>query len=538
MKRKIREIMNESYKEELLNLEPVDVDTDEIKRRTFQKLQMESKHAAVNRKSGLVYLSVTTPVQRNKRRKPLRVMALAAALVVMMSAAVYAASTIYYNMTKQEIDYFSPGTSVQTPVNSSIYYEEIAGDIQQYNATVGEEIRLSRETLTLDSISVDDNFMNLFFTIVYDAPIDLDENGDVYSPAYSKLQNYIPSVFTLVNGAFLNSGHFDSREYDPYMADEKTIKLMVRSIIPDTLPDVFELGVYAADYQQEFDFHNPARAEEKIQLTVDMRATKPQTKFVEPAVYAFSTKEGKKYLDLTKLSVSPFGAVMTTRSHFIDAEGNAVDQKKINEMCIEIDGRPEVYEEATYLSMRDFYITDDKGNVVNLSSYSSTGGYLDYYSMELIGIASDAQSITLTPYHVNWEEQDTASEPLEISIQDVNTKIPISNLGGYTLESYSIVGSRVSVVLKPYGKTDYLTGGLYFADNDAIPLAENNRSGLINERIDRKTGTITYSVDYYAATQADLEQADILLRVHYDYDCVLDEAAAITLPLVPSRSAK
>lgn len=537
MNRNEFETMDVNCEEELLALEAVPVNTKRIKQKVFARLVIDSGETIKTAKGNMILFPEAKVRGKKIHRKALRILAVAAMLVVLTSVAVYAAANIYLSMTKQEVGYFTPEASADTPVNSSVYHPEIAEDLSQFNAAVGQSIPFEGKTVTLDSVSVDDNFLNYFFTIAFDEAIDLNEYEDD-TPAYSKLQGFLPRIFTTVDGEYLLSTSYQTMDaYDPYMTDEKTIQLMVREAIPNDLPDVLELGVYLAYEQRDFDYLNPDTSDKKIKLTLDKSAAKPYTRYGEPGLYTLQTKDGEKNLEITKLSVSPFGMLMTTKLYYEDETGNPLSTEE-KEKILKADDRGDLQLRwrKAYPRINQFYITDDRGNVVN--PYSPAWTTLDYDTNELIGAAADATSLTFTPI-VNQPEGSPRQESQDIyvPITQVGAKLPITNLGGYTIESYSINGSKVSVKLKPYGKVDYYgSGGIVWEDYDSVPVKNGNHTGLLQEQIDRKTGILTFSLNYYTATQEQLEQATIALRVNTGNIGELDEAAAITIPLTQAES--
>lgn len=489
---------------ELLALEPVEYNADAVKRKTFARLGLATGAGRAAPAGGQSAPALRAAKGGRPRRGVLRVAAIAAALMLVLSTAVYAA-TVIYSMMQQDVDFFAPQPAASTPVDGPTYHGALAMDIEQYNAAVGQSVTDNGKTVTLDTVAVDDNFINAFFTIAYDSAIDLDAAVDGPYPAWHKLKRLAPNFVLMVDGQALEGGFSTADEYDPYMADGSTVKMMVRWVVPTQLPDVFTIALRGEEFDLATGDSSAITGRFDFELTVDKSASAAATRAAKPGQYKISLEGGDYTLDLNKLALTPFGGAFTVNGHWAGDELNP---------------------DPAYLMPEDFYITDDKGNVVQTFWNNVVASGSAHYALELLGAAPDARSITLTPIRDKTSYDD--GEMRTYAVTDIGAKIPLSSLGGYTLEDYVVEGSRVSLVLRPYGRCNYFAGGFVLADDD-VTLAEG-RSGLANQQIDRKTGLLTYSVDYYAATPEEL-QSITAFNVWYEGVWELDEAAALTLPL-------
>ena len=518
---KMSDLMNDAYKDELLNLEPVDVDSDAIKNNVFEKLNLSTQtdQATQNNVTEIdAYITKSQERRKNVRAKPrrktMRTVVIAVALVLVCSSAVYAASELL-GMNKQDVDYFDKSGTGTTEVNSATYLGELEESVEEFNATVGESMTENGRTVTFDSVSVDDNFINGFFTITYDEPIDLNLNTDEFYPAYSKLRDIIPKFTIKVDGQYIEGAFTPLDQYDPYMEDDNTVKMMVRWALPTILPDTFALSVGTYSYFENYD--SPEEGKYHFDVAIDKSAPAAYTRLAKSDSYTFGTTEGDKILELAKLAITPFGTILSAQSGWVETSDGAisVDTSKVDPGLL--------------------YITDDKGNIIN--ALNATQINFGITTLELVGVASDAKSLTLAP--VLFDElvpdadgmvtQFEGSGMKTYSVTDIGAKIELNKLGGFYLEDYKVEGCRVSLVLRPYGKCDYLTGGIVIKDEN-VSLAGGSHLGLQNEQLDRKTGLMTYSVDYYAATTEELKQITEF-EVWYDNNGTIDEAAAITFPI-------
>ena len=546
---KVSDMMNDAYQDELLNLEPVDVDTNAIKNNVFNKLNLSSEDIDFEENRTVIDNSISASLDRrrsartkgatNKKssKRALRTVAIVAAIMIGGTGIVYAASELL-GMGKQDVDFFDKNGTGSTEVNSATYFAGLETALEEFNATVGESMTEDGRTVTLDSVSVDDNYINGFFTVTYDEPIDLNANEYMrdYDPGYSKLRIMVPDFTIKIDGKYTD-GLLDAGENwpamgqsDPYMLDDKTVKMVVRWPIGTMLPDTFALSIGTISY-----FENNTEIGDEgtyhFDVAIDKTASSAYTRAVEPGKYTFDTTEGPKTLTLEKLAITPFGGIISVMEYWVKtSEISPFDGKEYSGGALD----------PSCISLSRLYITDDKGNVIN-----STEGYIGsgmsastgINTKELIGIAPDAKTLTLAP--VIYEEPQfddngfflgyEGSEDRTYSVNDIGAKIELDKLGGYYLEDYIVEDARVSLVLRPYGKCDYLTGSIVI-DTDNVSLAEGSHSGLLNEQLDRATGFITLSIDFYAATPDELK-AITTFHARYENIGIVDEAASITIPI-------
>lgn len=498
--------MDEAYAEDLLQLNPVLVNKTAILQKTCNKLKLqppeeEGKDIDTDNSQGSMPLSPKAP-GKEKRHITWRLLAIAAVLTLALSTVVYAAAAIIYSMEQQKVEYFDRSSMAQTPVSGPTYHGALAMDIEQYNASVGTSVTDNGKTVTLDTIAVDDNFINAFFTITYDKPIDLSASSaiDNSMPAYDKLRYVLPYFTIKVDGKDLDSGFTTIDELDPYMQNDHTVKMLVRHTVPTILPNEFKLSLSGEGWGDDTGVY-------QFEVLVDKTASATKTLAATPGAYQLNTTNGQRTLDLEKLSITPFGGIFSVKGHW----------------------NGEIGPDSNYLMPQDFYITDDKGNALNTFWNNGVSPNSPYYAVEIINPAPDTKSITLTPIISKNSEGDNVTFKT-YSTNDIGTKIETNPYGGFYLEDYIVEDKRISYVLRPYGLCHYTTD--FMPDDDNITLLQG-RSGLVNQQIDRKTGILTYSIDYYAATLQELK-AITSFQVAYDKNFELDKASEITLPLAPS----
>jgi len=503
---------------ELLKLQPVEINSQKIKEKTFDKLGVKAGQSG-----------------SSMSRRRWRVMLIAAIIMVVGVPSAYAVSSLVADMREQGIGFFASSESDVSDVNKPLYYKGLQPSVEEYNATVNQSVSFEGGTLTFDTLAVDDNFVNAFFTISYDEPINKEALVSKAIPDWTTLQWLTPHFEFLADGepfiASLNVSSGKDFENDAYYVDDRTIAVLAHKVIDSPTPDQFELtvsasyGERAASSGTTYGESGAAEGDFTFTISVDKSASAFRTRSVDAGEYLFSAADGSRTLLLDKLSFSPFGVVATIAS-------------------------PEENDESSS-PLADYAVTDDKSNTAVIQwRGSSTPGvesetlldngftvyHMDYssYTYELLGLDPDAQSVTITPIvnDASLEKDELYSANLSI----VGTQVPISPIGGYTVADYSVEGRRIAVRLQPYG---YVAGNnlVEFMPDDLpyITLSDDRQSSVTTSYYDRENNQLVVIWDYYAATSGELEQ---ITKFDYSYSegLSLDEASAITLPLKTKNS--
>ena len=138
-------------------------------------------------------------VAHKPRRRALRALAIAAAFVVLTGSVAFAGYSAL-QLAEHPIDFFAAnapnGVAPNGVAPNAPTFHTAAMDLEQYSAVVGQSVEVEGATVTLDTIAVDDNFINAFFTIAFDEPLDLDNAFDGLNeggmPAYDRLRSVMP----------------------------------------------------------------------------------------------------------------------------------------------------------------------------------------------------------------------------------------------------------------------------------------------------------------------------------------------------------
>jgi hypothetical protein len=495
----------------LLGLDPVPFDAGRIKQRVLDRLD-----------------DATEAAPRRQRRMPRRltVALVAAAVLALGIPSAYAVGSLIASMGEGGIGFFEAAGPADKDVNRPTYYAAMQADLEKANAPVGQTLAFDGGTVTLDTLAVDDNFVNAFLTIRYDKPVDEAALGAKDKrPEWDGLQVLAPELAFSVDGrevtAHTNTSSGGDFERDPYYIDERTVGVMVRKALATELPDVFDLDIgFFGDALVVADSPTTRHAdvEGHFAVTVDKSAPSALTRTVEPGTYRFEAADGPRELVIDRISLSPFGVVASIRTASLDGLGG-------------IDA---------------FMISDDKGNTAIPQLRGGTiraaddpeGDLPESYLFELVGLDPQAQSVTVTPIIDARRGTDPRDIPHERRLADlsqVGTQIAMSELGGLTVVSHEVAQGTVTIKLKPYGylpETSLVGGANEFVLEDTDKLTHNaqKRLGLETSWYDRGESLIVLDTHYYAATDEELAQATTY-SYYYTDSLTADKGNALTLPI-------
>ena len=171
-----------------------------------------------------------------------------------------------------------------------------------------------------------------------------------------------------------------------------------------------------------------------LECGVDITSTRGAVKNAEPQVLTL----GESKLDLKKFSVSPLGAVAVVDEHFTGGIGEG-----------------DVVQKDGYTSLEQYAVRDSAGNWMYWMRPSGwTVGEESLY--EFVKPADGVDSLTFVPVLYSGTAQaQEALAPLERG-----AKLEVTNLSGYTVESFVLDGRRLELTLAPYGPQAYGMVGL------------------------------------------------------------------------------
>lgn len=466
------------------------------------------------------------PKVRHIRRRA-ATFGIAAAVVCALCGTAAAVGPSLIKMIQGNIDFFSAAPD-QSQVSQNLdaprgTHEGTEAELTAYNAPVDQTVTDDGVSVTLDNISIDVSSMDVFFTITGDNIVDdaLDEESFYSSSDQVWFSAPFFSECTL-NGQDIVADSPTLREY--YRVDGSTLKMWVHYI----LTDIPEGDTVVLNLSETSVLNHEGNWSFSVSLDGNaLRAGATQVKAGEYPV-------GDDVLLLDNFTFGPLGGSITTR----------------NEYAYTDDTQQEVAWSRGMDASR-FLITDDTGKELYLSAAASdyeisdnTGSSTSCY--QLTRPADGATSITLTP--VSYDvTADTEQRTVTADEMRAGAKIAFSDLGGFTVQDFTVKDSSISFSLVPYGWVHGMSSGMLVDlvmpnDEDVSTVSEEvqglneegtatiARTGMVNAFADPATGIVTIRYDYYAATQEELEQIDSF-RYYYTPGCTLDTANAVTLPL-------
>ncbi|MDR1185374.1 MAG: DUF4179 domain-containing protein [Coriobacteriales bacterium] len=519
---------NDEQLQDLLKLKPVPFDAKRIKQQVFDRLGYDAATAAAVAQDPSRPQSQRQPRRLSRR---LTVTLVAAAVMIIGISSAFAANNLIATMGESGIGFFGTAGFADKDLNKPTYYVSMQADLEKANAPVGQAISFEGGTITLDTLAVDNNFLNAFYTIRYDEPISTEGiNEGLGAPEWfglHTLTSILGSTLLTVDGedvhAYPNYAGAHDVEYDPYYIDGHTIGIMTHQVIAKDLPDVFDLNIslpgnaipVAVAGSTHFD-SRPVYG--SFEVTVDKGAPAALTRSIAPGTYRFEGARGIHEVTIERLSLTPFGVVAIVRAQDFDDIGSLM-------------------------------IVDDRGNAAAFQFRGGTFGWsagnqAPYYGdqsyiFELVGLDPQTQSITITPviYETTLENFD---ERRLVDLSQAGTQIALSELGGVTLVSREVEQGTVTVKLRPYGFLGSTSvvgggpgGGNCFVLEDTEDLMLNGDSGIVTSWYDRGDNLIVFTQDFSDIDDGQLEQLKQLTTYGYTYfnGISADEGAALTLPL-------
>jgi hypothetical protein len=502
--REMETLMNDMEMDELLALEPVPIDTTRVKKLTAHKLQAQRKQSAHARPRSQTQA-------RGRLRSHFRLLVAACVVgTLLIGTAAYAVGSLIVGENPLGFLYQAPdkGFYSADATNEAIpiYGRELT-NLDQFNTPVGQTIQSDGVAVTLDSVAIDDNFVEVYLTYRYDEPVDL---ASVVAPGYTG--NPAIAMFTAQPAVTLNEFELRGAPKDSsaYFEDDDPhiIKKAVRYLIPTMLPDELTLTVTLEPFTDTHVLVSAVPEPLNFTVALDKGAAATYTTALEPGTYEF-TIEGKLWtLDLKKFAVTPFGAVMVVDNHgnsWADRAAGATDDT------------------TRYLGLRDFALVDQSGTEWRLIAPSSA----QQDSIEagfITGISADVSSLQLAPLNAIVQKGLRS-----YSVSDIGARLEVDPNNGFWLREYRVEGNTVSFITEPYGdrplgneggNAGYLSangGGDYLVDftlNEG-DLDPADLGGLVESSYDAATNLYTHTISFYTATEDILRQIESF-SVFYD----------------------
>lgn len=493
------------------------------------------------------------PKARRARRKAVRTLAVAAAAVCACTATVFAAGPALLKMLRGEISFFAaaPAATAETADPLEAPRGSYAGTqpkLEAYNTAVGQSIEQGGVTMTLDNVAMDVSGLDAFFTVQGNEAIEDLLHREGYEPDWEKIGGLFNLLYTSVNGDD-NALYNDQNDY--YLDENGQLKIWAHYLL-NTLPEGEAITVelkaqcnVGPDKDSLYGDWQPFH----FTVSLDGASVRAGGRVAQPDAYDLGVSQAVDFdwmrqngydvgektgtatidrpLNLQYLAVGPLGGSLVLE----------VPEK-------ELAGDNQVMYEAG-IGPEELSIADDTGKTLYVSSVS---GFGQVRRRNLTQPDPAASALILTP--VRGDETQAVQETRTVTMEEMQNgaKIETTNLGGYTVENFTIEDHAITCELVPYGWPGAHTYILNPDDDGLITMAQGEatilngedagqtvtiyHSGLLTQTVDPATGVITERLDYYAATREEIES---IPSFHYDYigGYEYDTAHALTLPLTP-----
>jgi hypothetical protein len=334
---------------------------------------------------------------------------------------------------------------------------------------------------------VDDNYINVFYTLESMDPIEL--RGSEDTPLKWCLRGAAPVFWYKVNGRYVEPAA--QVETDVYLVNQHTMKGMQRFALLDQLSNNFKLEMYTDEVLN-------TQGHWHIVVNVDKSDVAVESTTVMPNLKVTIGRDGTytHHVTVKKVSISPFGSQIV-----LSERGDNI--------------------------LDNFAIKDDRGNylpVIPAPLHSSHIFKMDN-SFEFIPKSRDMKSITLIPIIT-----DGQSEFKYFDLKNtLPAKLPVNDSGSYVLTSVQMDDEKMVAVLRQDGPVPI--SNFQVIPSDANEKLLQSYVSHIENEYDRETGAITFT-GYWAddVTQEDLNKI-AGLSYFANYDFKLNEAEAITIKL-------
>lgn len=375
---------------------------------------------------------------RNKRVS-FKAIAIAATITVMSATTVLAVNNL---------DFFS------RKINSG--YDSNQENIKNLSVEIGESANDKGITYTVENVSLDENFMYVFYNIKSDKNLKeigknkYDSNGD--PSEYLK-----PSADVYIDG----SEHVGVQEGKGYFISDNLYSGVLRvSVIETKINEKFELELM-------IDNVGNVEGDWDVKASVDKKDSSDKTITVTPKLgHNVDLGYGNLSFIVDKLSISPLG------NQIVITEGkNGIGTQ--------------------------FILFDDKGNEMTMTNKQCFGADSENEKVtntfEFVNTNKDVQYIKLIPYRFLDSIERGDDKLISENINLLPVKFNTSSNGNLTIKEFKIDGSKLEVVYDMKGEV--MSPILSFLDENGEKL---KLGGVrLEQEIDRVTGEHIDTYIYY-----------------------------------------
>lgn len=417
------------------------------------------------------------PNKSPHRKVSIKIALIAAAVATLSITTVFALDTSFgKNIIGQVISYFD---------NSSTKYYENKASFEKFNRAVGVAAEDKGIKLTLDNLAIDDNFMNVFFTVENNKPIDMkftDENK-LFEEILS-----VPLLHFKINGKEMS--YSNNNDIDAYFQGEKTLKVMRRiNVSQIKLPKNFDLEMYAEEIFK-------VKGNWSISSTIDKAEVETKSKTVKPNIKAtIDVGDFKHNITIDKVSISPFG------SQIIISEKIKDDR---------------VFDK--------FALIDDKGGVLDLLGTDLRASGKATNSFEFIKGNVDMKYLRLIPIKAQAEGKELIEE--KCSIKQLPIAFKTSSIGSAVVEKIEFKKETIEITYHNEGVNIWEPCfNFYDANGKEISLGDQGKS----TSIDRESGRYVQRIKF-SNSQVDFSKiAQIGTFTGHNIELIKDQEIKINL---------
>lgn len=471
---------------------------------------------------------VPAPAVHKAPRRPLRkvgVFAAAVAAVCALSLGVAAVGPALLQLGKGDIHFFNDAPDPATAENALDAphgsFSTAAEAMAAHTVTIGQTCESNGLSMTLESVSMDTAAMNLFLTIRKDnlIPDLLNRPGgsDYFGQSdLSALLGWMPTFDgdrgqgPLINGQAVCSASYQVQDF--YRVDDNTLQVWVHYTITD-LPEGDTLTVNLDECYNALGVDGSW----SFTFTLDAAQVRAQSLSAQPGIYDMGQTytadlDGKVVLDaplrLRRLAFGPVGGVMVV--DFGD------DPAMLEPDNTTVTGSTAGFFPGLLL------ITDNTGKELYTIH---THGYTPE-SYDVTPPADGATELTLTPV-VHKGEYDSQERTLTTQEMKNGVTVATTDVSGFTVRNYKVENGSISYELVPYGLSSPTE---IIPDDDDLVTMINGHSAMSSATVDPKTGVWSCRLDYYAATDEELNSI-ATWRYYFESGYEADTAHSLTLPL-------
>ncbi|WP_010297891.1 DUF4179 domain-containing protein [Clostridium senegalense] len=416
---------------------------------------------------------------KSHKRFSLKIGVLVASIMMLtITTALAANSETVQNAINTVKNYFSSNTESR--------YSASKNSLEKFNDEVGITVEDKGIKITLDSLSADENFMNLFYTIESDKPIKISEKE---MEMISDIKDLSPcGNFTI------GENHPVMKDCEVYFESEYKVKAMARLGLNNI--EIKENDKLVLELVRVL----LVEGDWKIETVLDKSKIQPAIKSVRPNEHRIIKRNGIDYdINIEKVSISPLGNIITIKSN----------NKEI---------------------FTGFALFDDKGESLDVlpTGVSGIGEIGSVNSFEFLKANKDTKYIKLVP--VDKRSTRQYPEPIIKDIADLPVEFERASSGSVIVEDIKSDKNTLKIKYRKKGLVHSDIGGAIFLDDDG-----NEIEPLYNEdkwyqiAVDREDNSYTAIVTSYNKECDYSKCTKVLMYPEYEYKLLEDQAIIINL---------